>query len=162
MKPLSFFQLNRGKWVTQRTIYKIHTNEIHSYQSEIIIDSNSTNDNQQIFDKSYNLHNANLFNSKLSLCIKNKFNLNNFQITIENFKDFNQTNFIKKQSIHSKKLFYTHANNNSYISVKNVVNNIVNFEKIWFVNSNLRLSVSLIEKNNKCIMTSFSSDIRIG
>lgn len=157
MKLLSFFQLNRGKWITQRTIYKIYTNEIYSYQSEMIVDSNSTNDNQQIFDNSNSL-----LNSKLSLYIQNQFNLNNFPISIENLKDFNQISFIKKQLTNNKKLFYIHANNNFYISLKNVVNNIVNFETIWFVNSNLRLSVSLIEKSNKCIITSFSSDIRIG
>nr|YP_009297755.1 chromophore lyase [Kumanoa americana]AOM67489.1 chromophore lyase [Kumanoa americana] len=156
MKQISFFQLNQGKWITQRTIYKIYTNEIYNYKSEIIINSNNHHHNQRISN-----YGDNLINTELNLYTQNKFNLNNLQINIEFLQAFNKINFLKKQFSSSKKLFYIHSHDSSYISLKTVANNIISFEKIWFVNSNLRLSISLIEKNNKCIMTSFSSDIRI-
>jgi len=154
MQRISFFQLNQGKWITQRTIYNICSDEIYTHQSQIHI----TPDKQEI---STNQTVRNFMVTNLDLYMQNKFDQHMIFFMMKREKNSLNRNLIKKNNSNIINYFNICRNNMYYVSLKNAIGQLISFEKIWFINPNLRLSIGLIEKNNQCLITSFTSDIRI-
>lgn len=151
MNTLNFFTHNKGKWITQRTIYNIQTNKIYTHKSEIIIYSDVDKTSMARIDPV-------LLSSRSDIYIHNTFNKDICSIAV---KSINKISQIKKISKNVEYYYLIYINSINHISLSHSIGKLKIFETVWFVNSNLRLSVSLIQKNNKYILTSFNSDIKI-
>nr|YP_009313487.1 Hypothetical protein ycf58 [Galaxaura rugosa]SCW21741.1 Hypothetical protein ycf58 [Galaxaura rugosa] len=63
-------------------------------------------------------------------------------------------------NLQNSKILYK-INQDRHLSIEYNYGDLNIVEKIWLVNSNVRLSISMIQKRNKCIFISFSSDIKL-
>ena len=154
MNTLNFFTLNKGKWITQRTIYNIQTDAIYTHKSDITIYPEM--DMAKI--KKIDLLSL---DKQFNLCIDDNFDENICSVAIQKTKQNCSISKIKKVTNNIEHYYLIYINSVNYISLAHKIGQLKIFETVWFVNSNLRLSVSLIQKNNKCILTSFNSEIKI-
>nr|QHO64189.1 Chromophore lyase [Lympha mucosa] len=156
MNISNFFTLNKGKWVVQRTLYNIENKDIYNHNYDIKInfplDSYAFREKKKL-DRVL----------ELTLFINNTLNQDISSLMIEKMNEkHNRGNikkFLKMNNITYN--FILHSNSVNYISLINQIGQLTIFEKVWFVNSNLRLSISLIKKKNKYLLTSFTSEIKI-
>nr|YP_009313281.1 Hypothetical protein ycf58 [Dichotomaria marginata]SCW21535.1 Hypothetical protein ycf58 [Dichotomaria marginata] len=141
MTDLNFFQSNIGKWKTLRTLYQSDGPTFYLDKSDIDIQ----------------------FDNNTDYLIKNNSIYQKSQINLSKLQSKNLIN-ISKRANPSKQIKYQMLykfNNDRHISLEYNYGNLTILEKIWLVNSNLRLSISMIQKHNQCIFISFSSDIKI-
>jgi CpeS-like protein len=154
MNALNFFTLNKGKWITQRTIYNIQTDAIYTHKSDINIYPEIDITNKKKIDLLSS-------NKQFNLYIDDSFDENICSVAIQDTKQSCNISKIKKIANNIEHCYLIYINSINYISLAHKIGKLKIFETVWFVNSNLRLSVSLVQKNNKCILTSFNSDIKI-
>jgi CpeS-like protein len=156
MQLYLFFELNQGKWISQQTIYKIYTDEIYTCKSETII----TADYKKITNQKPE---ENFLDTTFMIYLKNlnftDQDIHSINILIPSL--YWNNNLIQKNNFKNTSYSNTHINNIDHLTLKTIHGELISFEKIWFVNPNLRLSIGLIEKHDKCLITSFTSDIRI-
>jgi CpeS-like protein len=156
MNISNFFTLNQGQWVVQRTLYNIKDENIYSHQYKITINDPM---NSHILKEKKKLQSI----SELELFVNHSIKKNISIITIDKRQEkFNKGNI--KKFLHENTIEYNfilYSNSVNYISLVNRIGLLTIFERIWFVNPNLRLSISLIRKKNKYLLTSFTSEIKI-
>jgi hypothetical protein len=131
---VNFLEMNLGRWITQRTIYLIKENSIQIHKSEIVV------------QKKTNIGTAEEYFSYLSKPIE--FD----ELSQKKIKVFHPNNIISL-------LKYMNAFN--HLSINNTFGDLNSIEKLWLVNPNLRLGISIIKKYDKCVGISFSSDIKL-
>jgi hypothetical protein len=154
MNALNFFTLNTGKWITQRTIYNIQTDAIYTHKSDINIYPEMDITNIKKIDLLS-------LNKQFNLYLDDNFDEHICSVAIQDTKQKCSISKIEKIANNIEHYYLIYINSINYISLAHKIGKLKIFETVWFVNSNLRLSVSLIQKNNKCILTSFNSDIKI-
>jgi CpeS-like protein len=156
MNISNFFTLNKGQWVVQRTLYNIKDENIYNHQYEITIDYPM---NSHIYKEKKKLQRI----PELELFVNHSSKKNINLLIIDKIQEKCNKSNIKK-FLHEKTIQYNfilYCNSVNYISLVNRIGLLTIFERIWFVNPNLRLSISLIKKKNKYLLTSFTSEIKI-
>nr|NP_053845.1 hypothetical protein PopuCp050 [Porphyra purpurea]P51235.1 RecName: Full=Chromophore lyase CpcS/CpeS homolog; AltName: Full=ORF149 [Porphyra purpurea]AAC08121.1 ORF149 [Porphyra purpurea] len=145
---ISFFDRSKGKWISQRTTYKLSNKQMNSLQSSIIIKPDQSSSNSQLI--------ASLRWGEISRQIIK--NLNNQDFVNGNFKfhlrftnQFNTKQVVTLCSITDKSL----------ITFKTRYGSTTVDETYWFATDNLRLSTSIIKQCNFCVAVSFCSEIKI-
>ncbi len=144
-----FLSKNSGTWLTQRTTYFMQYNQIITYKSTILISSH-----KQFLE--YNTTYCKYkydFQDLLSEHTKSILESTSGQLEGIQSVEKNMIDLWNKLKIYMNKL--------NYASIFHSVGDLNSSEKVWLVNSNLRLSFSIIKKTNQCVAISFSSDIRI-
>jgi hypothetical protein len=156
MNISNFFTLNKGQWVVQRTLYNIKDENIYNHQYDIKINYPT---NSHILRKEEKLQHL----PKLELFVNHSITKDISILPIEKRQEkFSKGNI--KKILHENTIKYNfilYSNSVNYISLVNKIGSLTIFERIWFVNPNLRLSISLIKKKNKYLLTSFTSEIKI-
>jgi hypothetical protein len=155
MTVANFLRLSEGKWMTQRTIHKINTSKLYVHKSEVFINYTgeyekqaevSKNELERIFPDCVIQSMTEQYGTELFIPS------NIFGPERRNIK-----------AIHDRItcIFDTYANQCDHISLSSSIGQLESLEKLWFVNSNLRLGISIIKKYGKCIVISFTSDIKL-
>nr|YP_009315124.1 Hypothetical protein ycf58 [Titanophycus setchellii]SCW23579.1 Hypothetical protein ycf58 [Titanophycus setchellii] len=144
MSSLAFAKLNLGNWVTLRTSYFPYNRGMDIHKSRIKI----SNYHQELY-----------FSNRLQLniCRKNNIHQKTTQLSYC-INMYNHTSNVDIESLENWMFCFNKAN---HISYKYNKNNLLIYEKSWFVNPNLRLNIDMIYKKDKCVGVSFSSDIKI-
>ncbi|BDE17690.1 hypothetical protein GpartN1_CHLp184 (chloroplast) [Galdieria partita] len=172
MDLIRFLEKINGTWFVQRTTYQISSEKVITNKGYITIQ----NSKDQINDK-YVLRELKkpIYNYK-----ELAFNLIT-QILWSNSKNFSTKDYLSPVLIipyqnNSNKfvrilnntsilkcdyISWTEKNYTEYFSIFIENNDCTIFEKTWFPNNNLKLSITSLFNHNKCISTSFSSEIRI-
>nr|YP_009314920.1 Hypothetical protein ycf58 [Scinaia undulata]SCW23375.1 Hypothetical protein ycf58 [Scinaia undulata] len=150
MSILQFFKSNIGTWKTLRTVYDPTGSKLYADKStvNIQIDKELLDDSKDL-DKKYRLMIQNIISSTAKI-LSNQSGKN--QIILQNC----ETN-----TIYSCNDLFWHCNTPDHLSVYYQCADLHIQEQIWLVNSNLRLSISTIQKHNRCLCVSFNSDIKI-
>nr|SCW22966.1 Hypothetical protein ycf58 [Nemalion sp. H.1444] len=145
----TFLQVNSGQWLTSRTIYMPQSEEIYWQQSELRIRSSKTPKGTRNLER------------KIRLSVIHNL-VSNRCTDISYFLDHNEYNILT-DNIHVQKLYnaFSFLNKKNHLSSIYQVNDLTVFDKLWLVNPNLRLNISVIHKNDVCISIAFSSDIKI-
>nr|UEQ12118.1 phycobiliprotein lyase [Batrachospermum sp.] len=146
MNISNFFTLNKGQWVVQRTLYNIKDENIYNHQYEITIN----------YPTNSHIPKLELF---VNRSIKKDISILAMKKRQEQFNKGSMKKFFNEKTIGYNFILYSNSVN--YISLVNKIGILTIFERIWFVNPNLRLSISLIKKKNKYLLTSFTSEIKI-
>lgn len=168
MDLIRFLEKINGTWFVQRTTYQISSEKVVNNKGYITIQ----NSKDQIKDK-YILNELQrpLYNYKeLAFNLITQILWSNSKKNLT--KDYLSPVLIIPYKNNSNKfiriLNHSSILKCSYISFKDEYFNIfiedndcTICEKIWFPNNNLKLSITSLFKHNKCISTSFDSEIRI-
>lgn len=162
-----FFKMNLGNWRTQKTSYNPSSKKHTTSTTETSIkEVNKESITQKKFGgkelkTSVSLDKASLYN------IRSKVGDNHI-FSIVTYKNGQQSS---DQSHGTLSKFYNNKEKSSFKGefkiVKGVFKTLIQNNKlkieetIWFVNENLKLTKSIIKKDNHCILISFASDIKI-
>lgn len=145
---ISFFDRSKGKWISQRTTYKLSDKKMNSLQSRMIIKPNQLSSNSQLI--------TSLKWGKISRQITKDMTVQNivndnckFHLRFTN--KFNTKQLVTLCSITDKSL----------LTFKTRYGTITIDETYWFATNNLRLSTSIIKRFNVCVAVSFCSEIRV-
>nr|YP_010873159.1 hypothetical protein ycf58 [Nemalion vermiculare]WGV34415.1 hypothetical protein ycf58 [Nemalion vermiculare] len=145
----TFLQANSGRWLTSRTVYMAQSKKIYRQQSELgVISRKVSNYKRSLRIKTTSSITHDRINDKLT----------NISYFLGNNKSNISPEIINIQEIYN---LFSFLNKRNHLSTIYQVNNLTVFDKLWLVNPNLRLNVSLIYKSNTCISIAFSSDIKI-
>mgnify|MGYP000076197657 CR=1 FL=1 len=149
MKQLiSFFDRSKGKWISQRTTYKLSNKKMNSLQSRMIIKPDQLSSNSQLITllkwgkisrkiiKDLNNQNIGNENCKFHLRFTNQFNTKQL-VTLCSITD------------------------TSLLTFKTRYGTTTVDETYWFATNNLRLSTSIIKRFNVCVAVSFCSEIKV-
>nr|AIA21264.1 hypothetical protein [Pyropia kanakaensis] len=145
---IAFFDRSKGKWISQRTTYKLSTKNMSSIQSQMQIKSDE------------------LFLESAILA-----SLNWGEIT----RQVNSLLYDQDKKIYNDKFnleFSNQLNNRKLLTLCTVTDpSLINFktrygsttvdETYWFATNNLRLSTSIIKKFDICVAVSFCSEIKV-
>lgn len=165
MNNTFFISKMTGHWIVQSTYYSLlrhhkltetFLNQVkwdYFHSSNIDINSLLANFNQGSI-----LYKASLYSIK---CIKNSLNQQMYCVLIYN-KMSNKSFILKLNSEFNltNKCIIKNIDQN-YLHITSTMKNITVIEKIYFFHHNLKVTKSIIKKDNKCIGISFSSEIRI-
>nr|YP_009313691.1 Hypothetical protein ycf58 [Helminthocladia australis]SCW21945.1 Hypothetical protein ycf58 [Helminthocladia australis] len=138
-----FLKLNMGQWMTLRTVYLPDNTFMCVHKANI----NLLNNNDQIyFSKNSNIYiKRDIINTKIT----------NLLYALEKHPQESENTYQKLSNV------FSFANKLNHMSTIYQINHLTITEKCWLVNPNLRLHISTIYKNNKCLGVSFCSAIKI-
>ena len=149
MKTLvSFFNRSEGKWISQRTTYKLSSKQIDSLQADMTTLSTKLPSNSKLL--------SSILWESCSHQILN--DLQNQNKSSKNLKF--HVKFTNQHSTHSL-ITLCKLIDPSLISFKTRYGNITLDETYWFATNKLRLSTSVIKKFNTCVAVSFCSEIKV-
>nr|YP_009314509.1 Hypothetical protein ycf58 [Liagoropsis maxima]SCW22763.1 Hypothetical protein ycf58 [Liagoropsis maxima] len=150
----NFIKINHGRWMTLRTIYIPSSSSIYVHQSQVdvkphlqnkyIVELDSLDQRNQL----YIIHHYE--NHKGTNLFHNFGHRNDLPKHIHYFSE------IQKLSN-----FRDFLNKTNYFSSKYQIRNLTINDKVWLVNPNLRLNISIVYKSNQCVCIAFGSDIKI-
>nr|YP_010337058.1 hypothetical protein MW574_pgp024 [Madagascaria erythrocladioides]QUE29087.1 Ycf58 [Madagascaria erythrocladioides]UNJ16643.1 hypothetical protein [Madagascaria erythrocladioides] len=158
----NFFLLNQGSWLTQKTYYSLKKKQHNTQKGKLQVKK---------IEFPQNLGNNALLNFKQNKMETYEIvwndDLQNKDIIAIYIKNHNQNNSADGTIYKFKNKSIDEASKSNFKLEKNVLTTYTKQdvfhieEKIWFVNSNLRLSESKVKNNEGCINISFSSEIKI-
>nr|YP_009628893.1 Chromophore lyase [Balbiania investiens]QBX88676.1 Chromophore lyase [Balbiania investiens] len=155
----NFFKLSEGRWMTQRTIHKINVSKLYIHKSEVSINYSGYGD--KINYGPIKVMQRSIVETSANYIIEDLLDYHIVQLYLRpNNKDLNRAN-IKVIQDRITCDFETYTNQRDHTSISSYVGELQNFEKVWFVNPNLRLGVSTVKKFHKLIAIAFTSDIKI-
>nr|YP_009051127.1 hypothetical protein [Galdieria sulphuraria]AIG92570.1 hypothetical protein [Galdieria sulphuraria] len=172
MNLIRFLEKINGKWFVQRTTYQITSEKVITTKGYITIQ----NSKDQIKDKYIlkELQKPNYNYKELALNLITQILWSKSQKTLT--KDYlstvliipyqnNPNKFVRILNNSSiLKCDYISCTGKNYTESFNILienNDCTICEKTWFPNNNLKLSITSLFNDNKCLSTSFSSEIRI-
>lgn len=154
-----------GKWITQSTHYSILDNVVNyntyiNYINWTYI-PNYENYAQYIFSSlqtKNRIHSIFLYKVKYNQI---NYGIKTYYVTLLEYK-FRKAYILKfdeRFNLMNKFKIKNHSNNNLYLISQ--IDDLTILEKIYFLNTNVKIIKSVIQKNKEYIATSFSSEIRI-
>nr|YP_009739154.1 chromophore lyase CpcS/CpeS-like protein [Palmaria decipiens]QIC19593.1 chromophore lyase CpcS/CpeS-like protein [Palmaria decipiens] len=151
MPSNKFIDINHGQWMTQKTVLITHSKVMGIHKSKIsvnkVLSQLTTQVKEKLVSDTHEIVDMNTLTHAHFL--KAYKDLGSEIVRTVNLKD---NDMIKLNS---------YSNTLNHISVEHQQGALRALEKLWLVNPNLRLGITLIEKKNKCVAICFSSDIRI-
>lgn len=155
-----------GLWVTQSTYYSLI--EKNNKESNTLInkvewtniscDSHDYNFMISKISKEY-IHNL-IFLYRIE-SLNNEYNKNTYYVLFQKkgSKNISVLRFNKNWILINQSVI--HESTNNYLCLISDINNLTVVQKIYFLNSNVKVIKSIIKKSHQCIATSFASEIKI-
>nr|YP_010337251.1 hypothetical protein MW575_pgp024 [Pseudoerythrocladia kornmannii]QUE28331.1 Ycf58 [Pseudoerythrocladia kornmannii]UNJ16836.1 hypothetical protein [Pseudoerythrocladia kornmannii] len=160
----TFFNVNQGNWISQKTAYNPNLKSHTTKKGKVCINIvNNHSVNAKKILEPYNSAQTNIKSYSVNWG-KNESQQYGLVI-IPNDQDKQQ---IYKGKIHKYNKNFEKKILEGYFELENGVLKVIiktgeieAEERIWFVNSNLKLTNSIIKKSKNCINISFTSEIKI-
>ena len=156
-----------GKWVSQSTYYTSSSNRnSRNIFSKTLINQvkwSNVNNNKTIINSIKKQVNKEKIKNHIRLYKIESNNNHTFISYIAFFKNQENNLCLVKfnQALQQVNSFIFVKVSNSHLCLISQVYDITILEKIYFLNTNVKLVKSITKKSNKCILTSFSSEIKI-
>lgn len=154
MNIQSFVGYSRGSWVVQRTTYDFRARKVWNLKSNVTVKQFW---NPKIASKSYVQNNV---NNCTGLSLTWGQSASSYSIVIypnDNKLEVYTGKTMELNTAYVHKSYYF----NSYLfNIRFSNTNFCIFEKLWFVNNNLALGISIVKYDDYYISISFESKIR--
>ena len=161
----NFFTMNLGNWLTQKTSYNPSSKK-------------HTTSTTKTFIKKIEDHTSilNLLNNNKDENLSTINKIQAYNITSEKGRREASSvlTYIEQHDSKSNGIIYkigTNKNNQNTIGEFQLIGNVLKIlikhkrfaieEKIWFINKNLKLTKSIIKREDHCVLISFVSEIKI-
>nr|YP_009294247.1 chromophore lyase [Palmaria palmata]AOM67687.1 chromophore lyase [Palmaria palmata] len=151
MSSNTFININNGQWMTQKTVFITHSKVMGIHKSKISVNKSFSQRIIKVKEK--------IVSDTHEIVDMNTLEHGHF---VKAYQDLSSElgRTINLQDDNTIKL-NSYSNTLNHISVEHQKGGLRALEKLWLVNPNLRLVITLIEKKKKCVAICFSSDIRI-
>nr|QUE28893.1 Ycf58 [Porphyropsis coccinea] len=161
----TFFTMNEGNWISQKTSYHPNLKKHITKKGKILITETTNNTNMR---EKIKLNNINLNNNTIKSYTVNKEQDKKTNSTIIIANENKYENYKQQGKIY---LFNKKLNNKLLEGIFQIEKEVFTIiikdgqfeaeEKIWFVNPNLKLTNSIVRHKKNCINISFTSEIKI-